>query len=133
MKCLRNKWKFNAFPFHSGHAMNSLYLVQWLNHCKYKGTIYQPTIFFLKCYASSQESDSCNLIVRFCVYCIIILFFFYCTSVFLLFRYFPLIVDVFTSVLICNPDLFSLNRCMSFEQQYTTVAFIYFLFERTQI
>ena len=36
--------------------------------------------------------------------------FFGCTSVFLLFRCFPLKVDVFPSVLVCNPDLFSLNR-----------------------
>ena len=29
------------------------------------------------------------------------------------------------SILVCNPDLFSLNRCMTYEQPYTTVAFIY--------
>ena len=37
---------------------------------------------------------------------------------------FPLIFDVFPSFLVCNPDLFSLNRFMTFEQRYTTVAFI---------
>ena len=52
-------------------------------------------------------------------------FLFCCTSVFLLFRCFPLLVDVFPSVLDCNPDLFSFNRFMTFQQRYTTVAFIY--------
>ena len=37
-----------------------------------------------------------------------------------------LIFDAFPSVLVCNRDLFffSLNRFISFEQRYTTVAFI---------
>ena len=64
----------------------------------------------------SYSSFLCVLHCRF-VFC--------CTSLFLLFRCFPLIVDVFTSVLVGNPDLFSLNRFMTFEQRYTTVAFIY--------
>ena len=51
---------------------------------------------------------------------------FYCISVFLLFRCFPLIVDVFRSVLVCNLDLFSLNRFMTFGQWYTTVALLNF-------
>ena len=46
-------------------------------------------------------------------------------TVFLLFRCFLLIVDVFPSVLVCNPDLFSFNRFLTFEQRYTTVAFMY--------
>ena len=37
----------------------------------------------------------------------------------------PLIVDVFASVLVCIPDLFSLTDFVFFEQRYTTVAFIY--------
>ena len=45
--------------------------------------------------------------------------------VFLLCRGSPLIFDVFPSVLVCNPDLFFLNRFMNFEQQYTTVALIF--------
>ena len=37
-----------------------------------------------------------------------------------------LIFDAFPSVLVCNLGLFFfLNRFMSFEQRYTTVAFIY--------
>ena len=35
-----------------------------------------------------------------------------------------LIGDVFLSVLVCNPDLISLKQFMTFEQRYTTVAFI---------
>ena len=31
---------------------------------------------------------------------------------------FPRIVDVFLSVLVCNPDLFSPNRFMTFEPRY---------------
>ena len=50
-----------------------------------------------------------------CVWC-------YCTSVLLVFRCFPLIVAVFPSVLLCNLDLFSLNRFMTFEQRYTVVG-----------
>ena len=44
--------------------------------------------------------------------------------VFLLWRSSPFIFDAFPSVLVCNPDLFFLNRFMNFEQRYTTVAFI---------
>ena len=44
--------------------------------------------------------------------------FFFCTLVFLLFRCFP-------SVLVCNPDLFSLNLFMIFEKRYTTFALIF--------
>ena len=36
-----------------------------------------------------------------------------------------LIVDMFTSVIVCNPDVCSLNRCMTFKQRCTTVAFIF--------
>ena len=43
----------------------------------------------------------------------------------LVFRCFPLTVDVFPSVLVCDPDLFSLDRFMTIEQRYTTVAFIW--------
>ena len=32
---------------------------------------------------------------------------------------------MFPTVLVCNRDLFSLNRFMTFEQRYTTVVFIY--------
>ena len=39
---------------------------------------------------------------------------------------FSLIGNVFPSVLLCYPNLFPLNRLMTFEQRYTTVAFIYF-------
>ena len=28
------------------------------------------------------------------------------------------------SILVCNPDLFSLNRFMTFEQRYTTIAIL---------
>ena len=35
------------------------------------------------------------------------------------------IIGVFPMGLFCHPDLFSLNRFMSFEHRYTTVAFIY--------
>ena len=46
--------------------------------------------------------------------------------VFLWCRTFPLIFDVFPSVLVCNPNLFFfLNPFMNFEQRYTTVVFIY--------
>ena len=34
------------------------------------------------------------------------------------------VVDVFPSDLVCNPDMFSLNRFMTFEHWYTTGAFI---------
>ena len=49
---------------------------------------------------------------------------FCCTSVLLLFLYFPLLIDVFPSILVFNPDLFSLNKLMAFEHRYTVVAFI---------
>ena len=39
------------------------------------------------------------------------------------FRYFQLVVDVFPSVLVCDPDMFSLNRCIAIEQRYATVDF----------
>ena len=55
-----------------------------------------------------MKNGSCYPLVRFCMCCIVVFFLY--TSVFLLFRCFPLIVDVFPSVLICNPDLFSFNR-----------------------
>ena len=50
---------------------------------------------------------------------------FCCTSVFLLFRCFPLIVDLFPSDLVGNLELFFLNRLMTFDQRYAKVAFIY--------
>ena len=97
-----------------------------LFHClsRFYPRVSQPSSthhFFLKCPVPSQENGSCYLIVRFCV-CYIVVFCY--TSMFLLFRCFPLIVDVFPSILVCNPILFSLNRFMTFEQRYTTVAFI---------
>ena len=48
-----------------------------------------------------------------------------CAIVFLLFSCFPLKVDVLPSVFIFNPDLFSLYRFTTFEQRYTSVAFIF--------
>ena len=61
------------------------------------------------------SSDLC--LVRFCV-CYILL----------LCRCSPLIFNAFPSVLACNLDLFFLfYRYMSFEQRYTTVAFIYWI------
>ena len=79
--------------------------------------------FFLKMPCTKSGNGSCNLIVCFCV---ALSFKFFCyTSVFLLFCCFSLIVGVFTSVLVSNPDLFSVNRFMTFEQRYTTVACIY--------
>ena len=69
--------------------------------------------------------ETCYLIVCFYACCIVISF--CCTAVFLLFRCFLLIVDVFPSILVCSPDLFSLNRFMTYEERYTTVAFIYSL------
>ena len=73
---------------------------------------------------SSQANGSCYLIVRYL--CVALSFWYFCCiSVFLFFGCFPLIVDVFTSVLVCNSDLFSLNRFMTFEQRYTTVALIH--------
>ena len=44
-------------------------------------------------------------------------------SVFLLFRFSPLVVHVFPSVLFCSPYLFSLNRFITFEHRYTNIAF----------
>ena len=35
---------------------------------------------------------------------------------------FYLLVDVFPSVIVCYPDLISVNRFITFEQRYTTVA-----------
>ena len=58
--------------------------------------------------------------------------FFCCTLVFLLFCCFPLIFDVLSSVLVCDPDLFSQNRFMTLQQRYTTVAFIYQIPENSQ-
>ena len=75
---------------------------------------------FLK---SSQEHCSYYQKVRFYVYCIDVCFSF--TSTFLLLGCFPLLVDVFPSILICR-DLFSLNRLMTIDQQqYTTVAYLF--------
>ena len=56
-----------------------------------------------------------------CVCCIVFYFLF---QSFCCFHCFPLIVDVFPSGLVCNLDLFSLNRFMTFEQRYTIVALI---------
>ena len=39
---------------------------------------------------------------------------------------FPLLVDVFTSVSVCNPDLFSLNRFMTFKQLYYCCLYLEF-------
>lgn len=47
---------------------------------------------------------------------------------YLIFHFIHFVVDVFSSLLVCDPDLFSLNRFMSFEQlynMYNTVVFIY--------
>ena len=46
------------------------------------------------------------------------------SSVFRFFSCFPFIVDVFPSVLVCNPNLLSLNTFSTFEQRYTTVVII---------
>ena len=62
------------------------------------------------------------IILWFVSVCIALWFVFVAFQCFCFFRCFPLIVDVFPSVLVCNPDLFSLNRFMTFEQRYTTVA-----------
>lgn len=51
-------------------------------------------------------------------------FFFCCTSTFLKFLCFPHIIDVFPWVSICSLDLSLLNRLITFEHQYTTIAFI---------
>ena len=48
----------------------------------------------------------------------------YGVPVLFFFNYFPLIVEVFLSVLVCSPEFF-LDRLMTFEYWYTTVAFIY--------
>ena len=53
---------------------------------------------------------------------------FCCTSVFLLFRFLLIIIDVFPSVLVFNPDLFTLYQFMTFEQRYSTVALIFATF-----
>lgn len=50
---------------------------------------------------------------------------FFCTSKFLLFLCFPHINELFPLFIGCNPDLFSFKRFMTFEQCYTTVAFIH--------
>ena len=76
----------------------------------------QPFFLKMSTRVQRQENGYCYLIVRFCVCCILM---------FLLCRSSPLIFDVFLSVLVCNPDLFFLNRLMNFEQRYTTIAFIY--------
>lgn len=47
------------------------------------------------------------------------------TSVMLLFAWYHLIVDVFPTVYVCYPDLFSFYRLMTFEDRHTTVAFIF--------
>ena len=52
-------------------------------------------------------------------------FCFCCSSVFLLFVV-SSDVAVFLSVLVCDPDLFSLNRFMTIKHRYTIVAFTYF-------
>ena len=57
-------------------------------------------MFFLKCPLPSQAA----VILQFVSLCVVLSIVFCCTSVFLLFRCFFLIVDVFP------PDLFSLNR-----------------------
>ena len=52
------------------------------------------------------------------VFVFVALQFFCCSVVFLS------IDDMFPSVLVCNPNLFSLIRFFTFENRYTTVAFI---------
>lgn len=49
----------------------------------------------------------------------------FCNLVFLLFRCYPLIIDVFPMILVCYQDLFLLNRHMTISKRYTTFAFIF--------
>ena len=70
--------------------------------------------FTFKCPVLSLEYDSYYQIVRFL--CVGVLFSW--TSVITLFLSFPLIVNVCPSVLVCNPDLFFLNRPITFERFY---------------
>lgn len=48
------------------------------------------------------------------------------------FCFFPLIVDVFQPIFVCDPDLSSVNRfrtIVTIEQRYTSVAFMYNIFK----
>ena len=77
----------------------------------------QPTISFLKMYCT--KSGKWPLLYYSSFLCVLHfnVVFLFCRS--------SLILYVFPSVLVCYPDLiFFLNRCMNFEQRYTTVAFI---------
>ena len=72
--------------------------------------------FFIKCPVQSQEYGSCYQIIRFYVCCIVACFCY--TSGLLWLRWFWFffhIVEMFPWVLVCNPDLFSLNLFMTFE------------------
>lgn len=44
-------------------------------------------------------------------------------QVFLYFRCFPVLINVFSSVLVCIQDVFSHNRFITFQQRYTYIAF----------
>lgn len=77
--------------------------------------------FFFECPLPSQEYVSCYHIVRFCVcWCL----YFWSSSVFPLFRFFPIILDVFPSVLVCDSDLLPLNRFMIIKQRYTIIIIL---------
>ena len=71
--------------------------------------------FFLKCAVPSQEYGSCYLIVRFYVCCIFVWLLHF---IVMLFRCFPLIVDVFPTVLVCYPDLFFYQSIYDFWTVY---------------
>lgn len=67
----------------------------------------------LKCSVISQEYGRNDFFECWRVWFFIFIF---CRSVFLVFRCFSPTIDVFPSVIVYNPDLFSLNRSMTNEQ-----------------
>ena len=92
--------------YNSTDAHNS-FPVSWWHLC---------FLFFLKCLLPSQGNVIVILnIVRFCV-CVALSFVFCCTSVFLLFRYFPLIVWFFPLGCIERQHFFFCDVCIFWRQ-----------------
>ena len=99
-------------------------VILYILHChKVRGLACHKTTFnhhfVLKCSAPSQEFGSWYIIVRYYVCCIVVFYVLQCS----VFSCVLLIFNVFSSVLVCDLDFF-LSRFMTFEQRYTTVAFI---------
>ena len=79
------------------------------------------TLFFLKMSCTKLGKWQLLSYSLFLCVCYIVVWFLLQFSVFVLFSFF----SFYSFCRVSGPDLFSLNRFMTFEQRYTTVALIY--------